>query len=462
MESSRPIPHALILTQCWLFAILWGVWILPETIFTRNACLILGATIGLFVIYQNRSIFFQRAAIPIWLIVGLFVWVTIHLLWIGEDRAAQLDEYQTIWKRAFLAFFFALGLGISIGTSLEDSQRSKSYWRIIYFGFCLPILIYFAKWVATNYLPILGYAIPRYLVLSPDHLGDPFGIARAVYVAWFMPALAIALANLIHLVRSNQVLSLAGTTYFAIILLVVLVFYLENDRFGSLISLFLIVIALLRVLWSAVRTKLSTTYTTIVAATMAIAAILPLKNFQDNPQWRTLIADAKVAVQVDRYDHWKDRAKGYPVNEIGTIPTDSNYSRIAWAIIGSRLLTDNPHGYGKLSLSFVALGKKAYPDSQLSWTHSGWLDFALGYGFIGLLLLAGASITAWYRSKKITNPWASIGEWGLGSMALVFLVKEVSTEIPVNGLIFLIVFVAAINLNSLSRRFGTSRDKDPS
>lgn len=175
MESSRPIPHALILTQCWLFAILWGVWILPETIFTRNACLIPGAMIGLFTIYQNRSIFFQRAAIPIWLIVGLFVWVTIHLLWIGEDGAAQLDEYQTIWKRALLAFSFALGLGISIGASLKDPQKSKSYWRIIYFGFCLPIVIYFAKWLATNYLPSLGHSVPRYLVLSPDHLGDPFG-----------------------------------------------------------------------------------------------------------------------------------------------------------------------------------------------------------------------------------------------------------------------------------------------
>jgi hypothetical protein len=446
MESSRPIPHALILTQCWLFAILWGVWILPETIFTRNACLILGALIGLFVIYQNRSIFFQRAAIPIWLIVGLFVWVTIHLLLIGEDRTAQLDEYLTVWKRAFLGFFFALGLGISIDASLKDPQKSKSYWRIIYFGFCLPVAIYFAKWLATNYLPSLGYSISRFLVLSPDHLGDPFGISRAVYVAWFMPALAIALANLINLVRSNQVLSLASTIYFAVILLVGLVFYLENDRFGSLISFLLIAIALLRVLWSAVRTKLSTTYIAIVAAIIAIAAILPLKNFQDNPQWRTLIADAKVAIQVDRYDHWKDRAKGYPVNEIGTIPTDSNYSRIAWAIIGSRLLTDNPQGYGKLSLSFAALGKQAYPDSQLSWTHSGWLDFALGYGFIGLVLLAGAAITALYPSQKIINPWKSIGASGLGSMTLVFLVKEVSTEAPINGLIFMIVLASALNL----------------
>lgn len=446
MESSRPIPHALILTQCWLFAILWGVWILPETIFTRNACLILGALIGLFVIYQNRSIFFQRNALPIWLIVGLFVWVTIHLLWLGEDRAAQLDEYLTIWKRAFLAFFFALGLGISIGSSLEDPQKLKSYWNIIYFGFCLPIVIYFAKWLATNYLPVWGYSIPKYLFLSPDHMADPLAISRAVYVVWFMPVQAIALANLINLARSNQVLSLASTIYFAVILLVGLVFYLENDRLGSLISFLLIAIALLRVLWSAVRTKLSTTYTAIVAAIIAIAAILPLKNFQDNPQWRTLIADAKVAISIDRYDHWKDRAKGYPVNEIGTIPTDSNYSRIAWAIIGSRLLTDNPQGYGKLSLSFAALGKQAYPDSQLSWTHSGWLDFALGYGFIGLVLLAGAAITALYPSQKIINPWESIGAWGLGSMTLVFLVKEVSTEAPINGLIFMIVLVSALNL----------------
>ena len=458
----KSVAHTLILTQCWLFAILWGVWILPETIATRNACLILGALIGLFVIYHNRSIFFQRAAIPIWLMVGLFVWVTIHLLWIGEDRAAQLDEYRTIWKRAFLAFFFALGLGVSIGSSLEDPKRSKPYWKIIYFGFCLPIVIYFAKWLATNYLPGWGYSIPKYLLLSPDHMADPLAISRAVYVVWFMPALAIALANLIHLVRSKQALSLASLIYFVTIFSVVIVFYLENDRFGSLISFLLIALALLFMLWAAIRSKLSPAYLIICLVITGIIAIFPLKNFQDNPQWRTLIADAKVAIQVDRYDHWKSHAKGYPNNDLGKQVSVSNYERTAWAVVGSRLLTDNPQGYGKLSLSFAALGKKAYPDSQLSWTHSGWLDFALGYGFIGLLLLAGAAITAWYQARKIIDPWQSIGAWGLGSMGLVFIVKEVSTEIPVNGLIFLIVFVAAMNLNSPIRGFGMSSNKDSS
>ena len=442
----KSVARSLILTQCWLFAILWGVWILPETIATRNACLILGALIGLFVIYQNRSTLWQRNALPIWLIVTLFVWVTNHLLWIGEDGAAQLDEYLTIWKRAFLAFFFALGLGISIGSSLEDPQKLKPYWKIIYFGFCLPIVIYFAKWLATNYLPGCGYSIPRYLFLSPDHIADPLAISRAVYVVWFMPALAIALANLINLVRSNQALSLASLIHFVTIFSVVTVFYLENDRFGSLISFFLIAIALLRILWGTIQSRISPVYSVIGVVIIVIVAIIPIKNFRDNPQWRTLIADAKVGIQVERYDHWKSHAKGYPNNDLGKSVSGSNYERTAWVVVGSRLLTDNPQGYGKLSLSFAALGKKAYPDSQLSWTHSGWLDFALGYGFIGLLLLAGAAITAWYRAQKIIDPWQSIGAWGLGSIGLVFIFKEVSTEIPVNGLIFVIVLSSALNL----------------
>lgn len=65
-----------------------------------------------------------------------------------------------------------------------------------------------------------------------------------------------------------------------------------------------------------------------------------------------MIADAKVAVQVDRFDDWRNRNKGYPVNELGTIPLDSNYSRIAWAIVDSRLLVEKPLGYGLMSLSF--------------------------------------------------------------------------------------------------------------
>lgn len=74
----------------------------------------------------------------------------------------------------------------------------------------------------------------------------------------------------------------------------------------------------------------------------------------------------------------KNWNKRYPMNGLSQVPTDSNYSRLAWAIVGSRLLAENPLGYGFMSLSFAALGKEKWPDSELSWTHSAWLDFGLG------------------------------------------------------------------------------------
>ena len=110
------------------------------------------------------------------------------------------------------------------------------------------------------------------------------------------------------------------------------------------------------------------------------------------------------------------------------------------------MLIDEPLGYGLMSLSFAALGKEKWPDSDLSWTHSAWLDFALGYGFPGLFLLAGAAALAYRNSRYLTCPWRALGCWAIPSACLVMVAKEVSSETVINSLIFLIVLVAAITM----------------
>lgn len=112
----------------------------------------------------------------------------------------------------------------------------------------------------------------------------------------------------------------------------------------------------------------------------------------------------------------------------------------------------NPFGYGLLSLSFGGLGKQVWPNADISWTHSAWLDFALGYGFPGLLLIWSALFLAWRRSKGLQRPWRALGRWGLFIAAAVMFTKEISTEVVVNAMIFMVILVSAINL-SAARHF---------
>lgn len=445
--ASKPVAHALVITLCALFAVLWGVWILPNTVFIRHFCLIAGALIGLYIIWPRRALLLTKAAIPIWLICLLLVWVTIHLFFIGHDYDRQLEEYTKIWKKIALSIPFAFGLGLALGSQLSNSKNTQKYWAIIYLGFLLPMIIYFVKWIAALYLPRYGYTIPQFLILSPDALGNPWAIPRAFYVFFCLPALAIALGQMICSIQARQFQLISSIVYLFAIPLTLIIFHIEGDRLGIAYGLILIVAAIFFGFLPMLRRRqISWKVGVILLILILLSGYIATKAIQSNPHWKSLIADAKIAVQVDRFDHWKNRNKGYPLNELGKTVSPSNYERIAWAITGPRLLIEEPLGYGLISLSFLTLGKERWPDSDLSWTHSAWLDFALGYGLPGLFLLVGSALLVWRNSRCIDYPWRLLGAWAIPSACMVMLAKEVSSEAIINALIFLIMLMAAITI----------------
>lgn len=445
VQALQAVPHTLVLSLCWLFAILYGVWLLPETVFIRHFCLVVGALLSLFIIYPNIALLFKKEAAPIWLIVLLMLWITLHLFFIGRDFQEQWEEYTRIWKKAVVAGVFAIGLGLALTSQLKIPKHTTQYWRIIYAGFLLPSIVYFVKFAASTLGLKYGWHVPIYLVLDPDHISSRFGISRSLYVFFCLPAFALALGKILSSVQQRTFSVRSLYPYLLALPLIITIFLLEADRFGMVHATLFLAGAIAFMLWAYPK-HLSPGKWLLLGLIIAISLALVGVSVSKNAQWQTLIADAKVAAQVDRYDHWKNRAKGYPANEYGQIPTDSNYSRLAWAIVGSRLLVQNPQGYGLMSLSFRALGKERWPDSDLSWTHSAWLDFALGYGIPGLFLLAGAAALTWRNSRQLPNPWRLLGRWALPIMCLVMVTKEISTEVVINALIFLVIMVSALRL----------------
>jgi hypothetical protein len=72
----------------------------------------------------------------------------------------------------------------------------------------------------------------------------------------------------------------------------------------------------------------------------------------------------------------------------------------------------------------------AFPDSQIEKTHSGWLDFALGVGFPGLLLTWAAIVLTLKKAiKELKGPTLNLSNWIvifiLIGMSLLWLVGEV-------------------------------------
>lgn len=440
--------HKYTLALCWLFVILYGVWLQPNTVFLRNVCLVGGAILSLPIIYVNRKAFFDRAAIPIWLIFLLLIWTSIHLFFIGLDFSLQEQEYMKAWKKIAISIVFALGLGLSIKTQMFDVPKSSQYWQIVYFGLTLPLLIYFIKLTLTNWALNNDVHLSPLLLHSREIFTDPFAIHRSGYVFFILPAMSIAFFRLSRSIMQGKFFVMQGIPFILIITATFLVFYIENDRLGFVFGFLILLVSAAPIYIGAIK-NLSLNKFILLVFIAAVAATILGISYKQNNQWQTLIADSKIAIQVDKYDAWKyDRQTrpNLPINEFGKPASLSNYERIAWATVGFRLLEQHPLGYGLMSQSFGHLCRLHWPDAQTSWSHSAWLDFALGYGFPGVGLILIAALLVWVNRKKTPQPWDILGGWVIGIWILLLFTKELSAEIYINTFIFILIWAATLNL----------------
>ncbi|MBU3564476.1 O-antigen ligase family protein [Polynucleobacter sp. MWH-HuK1] len=457
LATAETLPPMLIAALCWLFAILFGIWMLPNTIFVRNACLLLGGLLGLYVIaleLRRGVTVLQVNAIPVLMVMLLYLWVTAHLLWLGAEPQLQLQEFSRYWKRIILCFPFALGLGLALRSAVvysdtQQSKNSQSCWGVMYLGLMLPTIIFFVKYALTILAKHYQIELNPFLEVSEDYHLSRFGMSKAWYVFFCLPGFAVALGMITNAILTNTFTIKKYGVFLLSMIAVLCAFYLQAVRNGMIYAGILIVIAIAIAGRSVLRSGSRKQIAALFAISLILAAMVAA-SVHKHPQWKMMVADAKVAVQLEKFDHWKYQnhlGKGYPMNEYGKAVNLSNYERVAWGIVGTKLLIENPQGYGLMSLSFDHLTKAKWPDSWLSMTHSGWLDFALGYGIPGLALLLGALLLAWHNSKKVITPWSYLGRWGLGSIGLLMITTELSSEIFINATVFMVVAIAGMTMD---------------
>jgi hypothetical protein len=437
------IPDWVILTQCMAFAILYAIWALPETILIRHVCLILGALLGAFVIYQYRHLLLTKTALSAWLILALFIWMSFHLFFLSNDYKLQLIEYTGIWKRTAIGFIFALGLGLALG-----NKTQKSYWWIIFCGLLAPSLIYLVKYFFTY------YGVPHQIT-SPDWLqlsygSAPFYIPKTSYVVFCSPVLAVSLGMIQKNFLSSKWLYFDNIIYFMAIALTMLIFYLEKILNGEVYGVLLILIVSVSLFsrWIFALKKLQKLIALIVLAIMFIATTLYLaKNFDIGPKATNIYADLKVVLNPDKYSQWKLSAGPLPTNENGAPVSIKYYSRLSWAYNAMGLIAKHPLGYGLIEQSFGYLAKIEWPDSNLTQSHSGWIDLTLGIGVPGIILVLLALGICMKYIKSNNTDWGTSGFYLLFALALLWLTTEVSQRVFFDLLIFDILLVTGLLLN---------------
>lgn len=446
------IPSWLIWIQSFAFAILYGIWAVPETILIRHVCLILGGLISIYEIYIYRDSLLKRAALPIYLIGFLFIWTMIQFLFITPNPALQWEELMGTWKRTAIGFIFALGFGLALAGHARESHqgqwRKAPYWSVIYLGFMLPTLIYLLKWVLTFKAQQWGVVAPEYLKL---HYGSlPFYMPKTVYVAFCLPLFAISLGMIGFQLQERQIRPAAFMIHVSTCAAVLFVFYAENIKNGVAYALMLTIIFCAALL-VRYRSRIRAREVIFILALVVSIGFFALDHLKKNDSWSTIFADMRVAVQVDRYEQWKfNGERGYLSNELGKMVSVTNYERIAWGVVGAELLFKNPLGYGLIERSFGHLAKEQWPESKLHQNHSGWLDLALGLGLPGMALILGALAIALRRCIHPPSPFAYFGCWLLLSLLLLWCTTEVSQKVYFDWLIFAIVWISALSTSLMS------------
>ena len=395
--------------------------------------------IGIYQIYTYRNILVNKKSAPIFLICVLFVWATFHLLFLSNNFALQLVEYQSIWKRSLIGVIFASGFGMGI---VNTSSKTRQWaWIVFYIGLLLPTLIYILKFGLLYYERQSGFNIGAYWHIY---------IAKTAYMGFCIPVLAVALGQIYSQITKGKWLAWANLVYLGTIPAVLFVFHAENIKNGVVYS-FLFILIFLGLITLKFFKKAPVKIAILLMIIVLGSGFFIQHHIEQNHSWQTLFADAKIALQTEGNDSWRVCGSVHPKNELGEEVSDTNYSRIAWGVNAVKLIPQYPLGYGLVERSFGEIGKQVWPGSCLSQSHSGWLDLTLGIGLPGVLLLLGSFFMSlkdlmqlhFAKSDNLSR-WRVMSVCSLVCFGLVWCTTEISQKVFFDELIFFLAFSGAI------------------
>lgn len=391
---------------------LLGIWATVHTIAFRNILLVLGTILATsywikwLKTYKEESKDSLRLEIlslsPLILIGLMFTWVVIHYFFLAQFPEKQWDQLTSTWLRALLAAIIGSATGLAL-------QQKKLDW-LLWFGLFISFLV-----LLYQYIP---KALENQSLFAPDFFGN------YIYWAKFNGVLVggILIAGLIGLfidkVRDlftsassfqvSQDVNIGSKRYknvfFIYVILGILVpiysfvfiFDSKNGVFiGGSLLIFWTLIGLAYLAYKFFKrdkelhffvfwAKFFFGYLVIVT----IIISLSIQQIKKNPGWEFIISDVIISADVEKRQNWINPGNlGYPKRDNGQPVAHNTYERVAWAIVGLRLIHHNQIGSGLfrdlpeqlkiLNVDFVSA----------QYTHSAWIDIGLAFGIPGLLLI---------------------------------------------------------------------------
>ncbi|MCF8200142.1 MAG: O-antigen ligase family protein [Sulfuritalea sp.] len=417
MENTRGLTAKQWLATAWLAVVVF-VFPIPHTIALRNLLLL----IGFIALVWNHRQSLPRLAPWLkpaaWWLAALTAWIVFHSVAVAPAPTLALDQFRANWLMPLL--IGAVGAWAAI-----QLPRGRALQAII-------------AALAAHSCWLIGWQFELWLVAdtgtfkaTPDawpFKATPFGAYdfHATINGFF---LALLVAERLAWVFGKRSPSAFGRWWgWVLLLLSALSDLALQSRIGTIVSMTMLLAAIL------IFTGMQSRHWRFIVIALSMIALLGAGSLKfDNDRWSGLSESIAVGWSSPNIVWFTVNEESWEMTKWPETPSGkriefSAFFRAMMARQASDFLAEHPMGIGFGHDAFGRAIALKHGHTGLGSSHNGWLDFALGTGFVGLALLLATAGAA------INNGWRAFRERdNIEALLLVFFVGNYTLRCLLDG-----------------------------
>jgi hypothetical protein len=427
--SERKLASLCVSIVC----ILLFIWVIPETIALRHGLLVVGFFVSCVLIRNNLTFIYplRISNLSLYILFSIFLWVGIHYTFFSLNKDLELSEIKSLWVRAFLGCVLAVGFAVSLR---KYSTLAKYFYIAIFSTPLVNLGSYIYASILNN-----GFVNPNSFVRF---------LFTKIETAYFGGvAAAVTVANAIFFLDSVEKNKFKKIAFCMLgIFLIFISAIVSNTKNGMLIVLMLSSVMGTIFLFSIARFELKKRLISFGVLSLLLILVFSVWGIHKRyatAGWENIFYDVKVAINIDQNTQWNqvEGAPQYPLNALGVPVAVNTYSRVAWATVGLRLITQYPLGYGSINRSFDGMQDIAgIAHGHKGQTHSGWVDYGLAFGVPGLIILISAIFLTMYCGLRNLDRLNLVAVMICGMLAVFSIFAETTWKQYFEATLFFIAF----------------------
>lgn len=358
-------------------AFLVFIWHVPEVSAIRYFFLFV-SIIFLSLTFMQKSFEAQKTALlakPIVYIFSFFVlWAYLHALLFAKESAWSLGELNIQIVPAIFSFL----LGVLVA-SLTDKKGSFTFEKLLILLFIayMTHIIYVDLFAFRHYVEF-GEVPLRIAGLTKGH--DEVSFLVATFSAFMASELFF------RFVLKKRVLPISDSIFLFIFTLFVAALLVQAKRNGMISAGFLVFSLLFLWLYERRGTISQKGLWLYVFFAILMVSAIGFASYKLDPRWKSFAQTVEIALDTKTHKAWLNWEKYKPPLLPNGEPVDhSNYMRLAWIKEGALLMADNCLGYGYGRNVCGHAFKEKYGEGG-GHSHSGFIDFGVGVGVLGLAI----------------------------------------------------------------------------